>query len=79
MSNDASHSGTQRRESPVSRGTLLLVYLGLFVYLDLTATVRIAGSLSSSSRTLLIGKSLVLGTTLVAVAGYSLRMEAETE
>lgn len=77
MSNEPSHSGTQERESPVSRGTVLLVYLGLFVYLDLTATVRLAGDLSSSSRTLFIVKSLVLGTALVAVAGYSLRMETE--
>ena len=74
MSNEASHDGTAARESPVSRGTILMVYIVLFVYLDLVTTKLFFGPLDPATNRAIVIKSLVLFTSCVLIAAYSTKV-----
>lgn len=74
MSNELSHDDTAVRESPVSRGTLLMVYIVLFVYFDLVTTKLFFGPLSPGVNRAIVMKSLVLFTSCVLIAAYSTKV-----
>ena len=77
MSNEASHDGTQERESPVSRGTLLTFYIGMWIWFDVTGTAMLVPQLGSETRLFVMLKSAILFVSLAAIVSYSLRMEEE--
>ena len=77
MSNEASHDGTQERESPVSRGTLLTFYLGFWIWLDVSTTAMLVPQLGSETRVWIMVKATILFVSLAAIVSYSLRMEEE--
>ena len=77
MNNERPHDGTQERESPVSRGTLLTFYIGMWIWFDVTGTVMLVGQLGSETRLFVMLKSAILFVSLAAIVSYSLRMEEE--
>ena len=65
---------TKKRESPVSRGSILMTYIVIFVYLDLVTTKLFFGPISPATNRAIVLKSLVLFTSCVLVAAYSTRV-----
>jgi hypothetical protein len=74
VSNETAQDDARARESPVSRGSILMTYVVIFVYLDLVTTKLFFGPISPAVNRAVVLKSLVLFTSCVLVAAYSTKV-----